>query len=53
MIYFKSCPRCAGDRTLERDMYGWYIMCLNCGFVTYPDVRMKEREAASTTNRSA
>lgn len=38
MIYFKSCPRCSGDRELERDIYGWYMLCLTCGYVTYPEV---------------
>ena len=36
MIFFKSCPRCEGDRALERDSYGWYIICLICGHVSYP-----------------
>ena len=36
MIFFKSCPRCEGDRALEWDSYGWYIICLICGHVTYP-----------------
>ena len=38
MVLFKSCPRCSGDRTLEHDLYGWYILCLTCGFVSYPEV---------------
>ena len=38
MILFKSCPRCPGDRSLERDFYGWYLICLPCGYVTYPVV---------------
>jgi hypothetical protein len=36
MIFFKSCPRCEGDRCLENDTDGWYMLCLACGFVTYP-----------------
>jgi hypothetical protein len=38
MVFFKSCPRCYGDRSLESDQYGWYLICLPCGYVTYPDV---------------
>ena len=38
MIFFKSRPRCSGDRSLERDYYGRYVLCLTCGYVTYPDV---------------
>ena len=38
MIFFKSCPRCVGDQALERDSYGWYVICLGCGHVSYPDL---------------
>jgi phage terminase large subunit GpA-like protein len=44
MIYFRSCPRCAGAQAIEKDMYGWYISCLHCGYVSYPDVPVKKRE---------
>ena len=37
MLMFKSCPRCLGDRSLERDLYGWYVVCLACGHVSYPE----------------
>jgi len=47
MIYFKSCQRCAGDRSLEQDMYGWYVICLGCGSVTYPDIVEKRKPAAA------
>lgn len=57
MVLFKSCPRCAGDRTLEEDLYGYYILCFACGYVSYPtmeeeqsgilnlDVDLKEKTA--------
>ena len=51
MIYFKSCERCIGDRTLERDMYGWYIICLNCGHVSYPEVSTKQNARLETVER--
>ena len=38
MVFFKSCPRCDGDRVLESDFYGRFITCLACGHVTYPEV---------------
>ena len=38
VIAFKSCPRCSGDRCLDRDSDGWYMTCLQCGHVTYPEV---------------
>lgn len=31
MLLFKSCPRCNGDMHTNRDMYGEYKECLNCG----------------------
>ncbi len=31
MFWFKSCPRCGGDLFQERDHYGWYVSCLQCG----------------------
>ena len=42
MVLFKSCPRCEGDRTVEHDLYGWYILCLTCGFVAYPQNNPEE-----------
>ena len=33
-VSFKACPRCsAGDIIRERDTFGWYEMCLQCGFM--------------------
>ena len=31
MIFFKACPRCSGDMHVNRDIYGDYKECLNCG----------------------
>ena len=47
MMYYKSCPRCDGDRTLEHDFDGYYLLCLQCGNVQYPSVEQKR-----TTKRS-
>jgi len=41
-ILFKSCTRCGGDRQVRRDFEGFYVGCLACGHVTYPDVRTGE-----------
>ena len=46
MVLFKSCPRCAGDRILEQDFYGWYMLCLACGHVAYPQ---QDPEAVRST----
>jgi hypothetical protein len=30
----KSCPRCkTGNVRVDRDQYGWYEYCIQCGYV--------------------
>ena len=31
VIKLKACPKCHGDLYLERDQYGRYMSCLQCG----------------------
>ncbi len=31
MIYLRACPKCHGDMYLEKDGYGAYRLCLQCG----------------------
>jgi len=31
MLWLGACPRCKGDVELDRDHYGWYRQCLQCG----------------------
>ena len=31
MLYLKACTRCKGDLYLERDSWGAYLHCLQCG----------------------
>ena len=34
MLKLKGCPRCkSGDVTLDRDQYGWYEYCIQCGYI--------------------
>lgn len=34
MMYLKSCPRCkAGDLYIEKDWFGPYVLCLQCGYM--------------------
>ena len=32
MFWFKLCPRCTGDLFEDRDQYGSFITCMQCGF---------------------
>ena len=32
-LKYHSCPRCKkGDVAIERDYYGWYEYCVQCGY---------------------
>ncbi len=31
MFWLKSCPHCLGDLYEGKDLYGWYVACLQCG----------------------
>ena len=33
MLWLKTCPKCSGDLSQERDDYGPYIQCTQCGLV--------------------
>lgn len=33
LVRTKACSRCGGDLCLERDKYGTYIECIQCGAV--------------------
>lgn len=32
MIWFKGCPKCKGELEDNKDMFGYYIHCLQCGY---------------------
>ena len=32
MFWFKLCPRCSGDLLEDRDQYGYFVTCMQCGF---------------------
>ena len=32
MFWFKQCPRCSGDLFEDKDQYGAFITCMQCGF---------------------
>ena len=31
MLKLKGCPKCQGDVRIDRDQYGWYEQCMQCG----------------------
>ena len=33
MLELKACPRCKGDLHTNRDMYGSYKQCIQCGYM--------------------
>ena len=49
MLIFKSCPRCQGNVIIDRDYYGWYEQCLQCGYLcdlkSTVEVRQKQVKA--------
>ena len=48
MLALKSCPRCRGDMHSNRDLYGPYVECLQCGHVDY---RAPEKASGSRLSR--
>ena len=32
-LRLKSCPRCKGDIVIDRDQWGWYEECIQCGYL--------------------
>ena len=38
MFKLKACPRCHGDLFVDRDYYGWYEQCIQCGHMAYHKV---------------
>ena len=48
MIYFKACPRCQGDMSLDSDQYGWYMECLQCGYEAHVQNHPSKAKPAPT-----
>ncbi|MBI4338978.1 MAG: hypothetical protein HY680_03395 [Chloroflexi bacterium] len=32
MIWLRGCPKCRGELADEKDAFGYYIYCLQCGY---------------------
>ena len=50
MIYFGACPKCHGDVTLNRDGYGRFLSCLQCGLLQ--DVASNSPVMAKSTRKA-
>lgn len=35
VLKMKSCPRCNGDIAIDKDIYGWYEKCIQCGYLGF------------------
>ncbi len=49
MLYLKGCARCKGDMHINRDMYGSYRECLQCGYMVDIDEPNKLLESLNLT----
>lgn len=50
MIYSKACPKCIGDIVYDRDWWGYFLKCVQCGYTWYgaePGKRQPERVEAA------
>ncbi len=55
-IKMKSCQRCGGDLSLERDQYGAYVACIQCGanwhMSHFPEPATRTQDARHETTRN-
>ena len=53
MFIFRACSRCRGDIYLDRDIYGDYKKCMQCGLMQYIENRDRAKilKAATVNNR--
>jgi len=49
MLWLKGCPRCDGPLYDDKDKYGYYILCMRCGY----DLNSVEVEKLLEINRRA
>jgi DNA-directed RNA polymerase subunit M/transcription elongation factor TFIIS len=47
MWRFKSCPKCEGDLFIDSDANGWYVQCLQCGYLSDLDSMLKAKRETS------
>jgi hypothetical protein len=49
MLKLKSCPRCKGDILIDRDHFGWYEQCFQCGY--QHDLKVSDGMKAQVRNK--
>ena len=49
MFWFKTCPKCHGDLTSDKDIYGRYVACIQCGHYLSP---AEESRLGAVTDRA-
>ena len=52
-IKFNACPKCRGDLEMRRDIYGIFVICIQCGLqrdldAPLPDTRHDDRPTTAT-----
>ncbi len=52
-LKLKACPRCTGDLLFEKDCWGWYEQCIQCGYLhdLQNEVEVKQRQAQEEKSR--
>lgn len=50
MFYLKACTKCQGDLTLDKDVYGDFLKCMQCG--TLIDVKVGVQGHRSLLNEA-
>jgi len=43
ILELKSCPRCKGDIRIDRDTYGWYGECIQCGYLGFLENMLEKK----------
>ena len=51
MFFFKACTKCQGDMCVDRDRYGTYVSCLQCG--SLKEVKADESIVSHTNPQAA
>lgn len=51
MLKLNGCPKCGGSVLIDRDQYGWYEKCLNCGYERDVPQVVKARKSVNAETR--